>query len=80
MLFRPSGKFFLRAASKNKIEIRLRFHILPEDTIEPKTSLNKANALKCVKNAYKSSFDFDHIYLIGILAYLIFNYLISIKI
>ena len=28
--FRPAGNSFLRGRLKNKIEIRLRFHILPE--------------------------------------------------
>ncbi len=30
MRFRPGGNSFLRRSFKNKIEIRLRFHILPE--------------------------------------------------
>lgn len=30
MRFRPAGNSFLRRRLKNKIEIRLRFHILPE--------------------------------------------------
>jgi hypothetical protein len=41
--FRLAEPFFERQL-KNKIEIRLRFHILPEDTFEPETSLHEAKA------------------------------------